>query len=206
MMHNPSVLLPFGQMILQKSSGQGISSDTEFLVRKILEKETAENLRLLDLGSGNGIISIMISHYRKSWQCYGLEINPLLHELARENARLSDSESRFILGDLRNFNSTDKYDLITANPPYYPCEHGHLSPNPERAASRHEIYCRIDDIISAICRVMKETGTAYIMYPESRWLEFEKKTKKVDLIIKTKNITENTKKVRFVAEVEKYRK
>ena len=49
MMHNPSVLLPFGQKILQKSSGQGISSDTEFLVRKVLEKETAENLHLLDL-------------------------------------------------------------------------------------------------------------------------------------------------------------
>ncbi|MBN1949448.1 MAG: methyltransferase domain-containing protein [Candidatus Cloacimonetes bacterium] len=175
-------------------------------MRTILAKETAENLRLLDLGSGNGIISIMISHYKKSWKCCGLEINPLLHELAIENARLSGSKSRFILGDLRNFDSAEKFDLITSNPPYYPCKHGHLSPNPERAASRHEILCRIDDIIAAVCRVMKDTGTAYIMYPESRWLEFEKKTKKVDLIIRHKNITENTKKVRFIAEVEKYRK
>jgi tRNA1(Val) A37 N6-methylase TrmN6 len=187
------VKLPFGKTIFQTDHGQSITSDTAFIVETILEQISNENLSVLELGSGNGIISIMLVHYRPSWQITGIEIQPELAKLSLKNAELAEVKVEFKEADFRIFNSSKKFDLIVSNPPFYPVKSGKISPIQERAISRHEISCNMSDVFQAVKRNLKQDGKAFLLYPEERMLELEKNVKKVDLKLGSKLIMPTVK-------------
>lgn len=185
------VELPFGKTIYQSDVGQSITTDTKFVVDTILN-ETADNPKsVLELGSGNGIISIMLAHYRICWQITGIDIQPHLVDLANKNSLLAEVNAAFLPFDLKTYNS--KFDLVIANPPFYEINKGKISPNEERAVSRHEVECTMIDVLKCAKRNMKEK--AFIIYPGSRFEELKKNVKKVDLKIAAKFIlnAENSK-------------
>ncbi|MDO9578912.1 MAG: methyltransferase [Candidatus Cloacimonadales bacterium] len=182
------VILPFGKTIYQTDHGQSITSDTAFVVETILEQIQEENLSVLELGSGNGIISIMLAHYRPNWQISGLEIQKELMILSKRNAELAEVKIDFQEADLKNFQSSFRFDLIISNPPYFPVNQGKISPIPERAISRHEISCKMIDIFQTVKRNLKPDGKAFLLYPEERLAEAEKNVKKVDLKLASKFI------------------
>lgn len=177
------VILPFGATIYQTKNGQSISSDTAAFVEKILESSINHNLKVLELGSGNGIISIMLSHYRKKWNILGLEIQSELTGLSQQNKESANVSCDFLNMDLKEFESVDLYDIIVSNPPYFPKEMGRISPDEERAVSRHEIKCDMMDILRFIRQFLKNDGKAYLMYPEYRLNDLITNTKKVDLFV-----------------------
>ena len=83
-MNKIAVELPFGKTIYQYKQGQSVSTDTELIVNAILSEihNQTPKIKVLELGSGNGIISIMLSHYRPNWEVTGLEIQSHLVTLA----------------------------------------------------------------------------------------------------------------------------
>lgn len=176
-----SVLLPFGKSIIQTDRGQSVSSDTAFLVETILQNQPDKNVTVLELGCGNGIISIILAHYRRNWKITGIDIQSQLIELARSNAVMAEVGADFLSADIRNFCSDAKFDIVIANPPYYPLGRGLLSPNRERAISRHELFCNMEDVMLCSRRNLLPDGIAYIIYPAERLNEAEKLMKKVDL-------------------------
>ena len=179
------VLLPFGKTIYQTSQGQAISSDHTFLVELINSRTANDHLSMMDLGCGNGILSIMLAYYRPNWQITGLEIQPHLAQLARANCELTGfSNIKIREQDLREYNEYVSYDLILSNPPYFPENSGRLSPVREKAISTHELNCNMMDILSFFKKYLKRTGEAYLIYPSERLGELEKYAKKVDLNIK----------------------
>jgi len=189
------VVLPFGKVILQTEHGQSISSDNTYLTNKILEYESESPISVLDLGSGNGILSLMLGHYRPKWQITGLEIQSHLVDLARENCRKIELMNlNFILGDLRNWIPAAPFDLIISNPPYFSQNQGRLSPIKEKAVSRHEILCNMTDILYFIKQNLKNSGRSYLIYPSDRAVELEKNTKKVDLNITGKFLFNKNRK------------
>ena len=190
------VKLPFGKTIYQTDHGQSVTTDTAFVVEAILQKNTEENLSVLELGSGNGIISIMLAHYRPSWQITGIEIQSEPAELSQQNAELAEVKINFEESDLRTFQSSSHFDLIVSNPPFYPIDSGRISPIQERAVSRHEISCNMSDVFQAVRRNLKKGGKAFLFYPEERLIDVEKNVKKVDLKLASKFImpTERNKK------------
>ncbi len=192
-----AVKLPFGKKIFQSKQGQSISSDTEFLVHAILSEIQWQipKLKVLELGSGNGIISIMLSHYRSNWEITGLEIQSHLVKLANENSNNANVKVNFVQGDLRKkkFNPAN-FDLIISNPPYYPKKNSKISPHKERAISRTEIMCTMQDVFKSIKYHLKSDGTAFVIYPISRIDEILMNTKKVDLNIQRKIISNKIKK------------
>lgn len=193
-----SVQLPFGKTIYQTTDGHSITSDSAFLVETISDHISQENIKLLELGSGNGIISIMLSHYHPKWVILGIEIQTHLIELSRDNAKLSETSPTFIEADLREFISSSKYDLIVSNPPYFSKDKGRISPIQERAISRHEITCNMMDILECIKRNLKKDGRAFILYPQNRWSDLDNFAKKVDLKAMKKFVLdseENKKKI-----------
>jgi len=186
-----AVKLPFGKTIYQTKQGQSVSTDTELIVNTILAetKKQATKLKVLELGSGNGIISIMLSHYRPDWEITGLEIQSHLVKLARENSELAKVKVNFVQGDLREKKFTPaNFDLIISNPPYYPKNKGKISPIEERAISRTEIMCTMQDVFKSIKYHLKKDGIAFVIYPVSRIDEILMNTKKVDLNIHRKII------------------
>jgi 16S rRNA (guanine1207-N2)-methyltransferase len=195
------VKLPFGKTIFQTSSGQSITSDTAFMVETMLHHFKTERLSVLELGSGNGIISIMLSYYRPTWKITGIDIQPHLVKLAKDNSRLAEVDPLFLCSDLKSFSAKKKIDLIISNPPYFPKIDGRISPVRERAISRHEIKCTMNDVLNAVKRNLNSEGKAYLLYPMSRINELWVSAKRVDLKFKEKIIffeTENKKKVLVV--------
>ncbi|MCD4818157.1 MAG: methyltransferase [Candidatus Cloacimonetes bacterium] len=187
------VKLPFGKTIYQTENGQSISSDVVDLVDLIIKKETQNIGEILELGSGNGIISIMLKYHRRNWNIVGIEIQEHLVELSNKNSELSELSINFRKADIRSFSSQNNYDLIISNPPFYSISNGRISPIKERAISRHEILCTLEDVIFAIDRNLKEAGKSYIIYPKFRLPEIEKVIKKVDLRIVEKNVSKSLK-------------
>ena len=163
-----SVELPYGKIVYQSKNGQGISSETAELVRIILSLEQLNNLRVLELGSGSGIISLMLKHYNPSWGITGIEIQGHLVEISHKNSGLTEEVIDFREEDLRKYTSKVKYDLIIMNPPYFKVTKGRISPNTERAIARHELMCELKDIISAFQRNLANRGKAYFLYLENR--------------------------------------
>ncbi len=188
-----SVLLPFGKTIYQTDHGQSITTDSGFVVETVLDRIAAENLSVLELGSGNGIISIMLAHYRPKWQISGIEFQPQLVELSRQNAELAEVKVKFIKADLKSFKFEVKFGLIISNPPYFPANDGRISPVRERAISRHEVACQMHDVLFCLKRNLKTNGKAFLLYPVSRLTECEKNVKKVDLNIERKFILPSSK-------------
>ncbi len=193
------VLLPFGKTIYQTDQGQSITSDNTYLVELILESEDQSPLQVIDLGCGNGILSIMLAHYRPDWQISGLEIQPHLVKLARENCESAETANISIFQqDLRHWKKKDQYDLIFSNPPYYPEVSGRVSPVREKAISRHEITCSMKDILDFVKKYLKSSGKAYLIYPSTRTGDMEKYAKKVDLNVEAEFFFNKNKKEKIV--------
>jgi tRNA1(Val) A37 N6-methylase TrmN6 len=175
------VELPFGPVIYQTRHGQGISHDAAFVVETLRNEETDAALNMLELGCGNGIISIMLGHWFAHWQITAIEVQQHLAVLAAANATRADIPLQVHHADLRQWQQKP-CEIIAANPPYYPVEAGRVSPITERAVSRHEVLCTLPDVLQAVARNLHpEKGRAYLLYPASRLGEIEKTGKKIDL-------------------------
>ena len=197
-MNYKSVLLPFGKTILQTQTGQSVSNDSAFLFEQISRRITQGDTTCLELGSGNGIISIMLSHYHPKSKITGIEFQPELAELSKKNAESAEVFATFINADLREYNSEDSFDLVFSNPPFFPVNSGKISPEPERAVSRHEIECIMLDVLQCVKRNLCYNGTGLVLYPANRESEFKKNAKKVDLKVVEQIVSENSKTIIFV--------
>ena len=187
------VQLPFNKIINQSKDGHSITSDSAFLVETITKQVLGQSNDILELGSGNGIVSIMLSHYHPNWKILGIEIQNHLVILSNDNVRLSETSPSFIEADLRKFTSSRKYDIIISNPPYFPNKKGRISPIEERAISRHEITCNMMDILECVKRNLKEKGNAFILYPQNREDDLVNFAKKVDLKVMKKFVLDSEK-------------
>lgn len=184
------VELPFGKVIYQ-IKGLGVSSDSQALYQAVSTAKS-EYAEALELGSGNGVVSLMLAAARTKWQFLGIDIQPQLVELSQKNAEICELPCDFIVADLRVFHSAKKYDIIFSNPPFFPLGKGRLSPQSERAISRHELMCTMPDLLACIKRNLAPNGTAWIIYPQTRYREIVTFSKKVDLlIVDKKNLKQN---------------
>ena len=160
--------MPFpGKFIYQYSDAQGVSSDAALLQETAIKRFPVDQLDVLELGAGCGIISIMLALQKPTWQITGLEIQESLVELSRENAQLCGVDISFHHQDLREYQE-DGYDLIVANPPWMPLGSGLPSPNAMRRISRQEETCTMRDVMQTLQRCLKPGGNALLLYPISR--------------------------------------
>ncbi|MCK4956819.1 MAG: methyltransferase domain-containing protein [Candidatus Cloacimonetes bacterium] len=187
------VMLPFGKIICQ-TAGQGISSDCQALVDVVLQAEN-QSFDVLELGSGNGIIAIMLAYYRANWKITGIEIQTHLVALSKQNSESAGVKTSFLEADIKEFVSQNKYDIIVSNPPYFTKAQGRISPDMERAISRHEILCNMQDVLENISRNLKKSGRAYLIYPQIRFEQLQEISEKVNLIIEDKIILKNQDKM-----------
>lgn len=131
---------------------------------------------IVDLGTGCGVIPILLAFRRPDVRIWGVEVQESLAALAAENVRVNGMESRVtVLGvDLRDI-GTDAFggavDWIVSNPPYRRSQSGRVNPNTERALARHEIAMTLPDLIAAARRVLKTGGRLAVIYTAERAAE-----------------------------------
>lgn len=141
---------------------------------KALELFPHQALRVLDLGCGSGILSVMLALQRPQWQISAIDIQAPLVDLAQHNSRAQGLSIGCQCADLRSFESEDMYDLIISNPPWLKTGTGHSSADYSKEISRREVLCDMNDVLACIQRNLKKGGSALLLYPDSRLNELKK--------------------------------
>lgn len=155
---------------LQPRQGYRFSVDAVLLAHFFAPEPGA---RILDLGAGCGIVSLILSHRRPTVSLTALEVQPRLAGIIRRNVALNGLENRVAVveGDCRNIAGLlpqESYDWVVANPPYYPTASGRHDPQTERARARHEILGGIAEMVRTASFVLRPGGRAAFVYPVTR--------------------------------------
>lgn len=132
--------------------------------------------RVLDLGTGTGIIPILLRGRTKGEQFTGLEIQPESADMARRSAALNGLEEsvRIVTGDIREADRLfggGSYHVVTSNPPYMIDHHGLKNPKLPKAIARHEILCTLQDVVCQASRVLIPNGRFYLVHRPFRLAE-----------------------------------
>lgn len=129
--------------------------------------------RVIDLCTGTGIIPFLVYGKYSAMQIIGLEIQEDMVEMANRSSILNNTIDivKFVHGDLRNIELLDslgKFDVLTVNPPYKLNNAGIVNPNDKLAIARHEVMCRLEDVILAARRLLKDNGRMFIVHRPER--------------------------------------
>jgi tRNA1Val (adenine37-N6)-methyltransferase len=126
---------------------------------------------VIDLGTGCGVILLILLLKRPVGHAFGLEIQEGSASQAMRNAVLNGFGDKMgiILGDIRFPPMADETaDVVICNPPYRKVRSGRLNPDPRRAVARHEILASIDDILHAARSLLRKKGRLALIYPSVR--------------------------------------
>jgi len=156
--------------VLQKKKGYRFSVDAPLLADFIRIRAGDE---ALDLGTGSGIISLLLS-VKPVRRIVALEIQEGLADLARRNVELNGLGDRVevIRADLRTYEPGRRFDLIFSNPPYIRRAMGFLSRSEEKSAAKHELHGDIADILKKTAEWLEPDGRACFIYTEKRRADF----------------------------------
>lgn len=129
--------------------------------------------RVVDLGTGTGIIPILMSGRSIGTVFYGIEIQSHVAHMARRSVQLNGLEDRIqiIEGDLKespHYLGKGKYQMVTANPPYKKIGTGLVNPNKAKAMARHEILCNLDDVLKAATQLLAWKGRLVMVHRPNR--------------------------------------
>ncbi|SFH81945.1 tRNA1Val (adenine37-N6)-methyltransferase [Pseudobutyrivibrio sp. OR37] len=145
-----------------------------------------EGEKALDLGTGTGILPILLEAKNSGEHYTGLEIQPESAEMARRSVLYNDLQDRIdiIEGDIKEASKIfgkASMDVVTSNPPYMTNHHGLKNPNDAKAIARHELLCSLDDVVRESSAVLKPRGRAYFVHRPSRLVEIFEAMRKYKL-------------------------
>lgn len=138
--------------------------------------QAGEGARVLDLGTGTGIIPILMEAKTKAAQLIGLEIQKESAQMARRSVALNNLQDKIQIvdGDIKEAGQlfdAASFDVITCNPPYMISQHGLQNPDSPKAIARHEVLCTLEDVIKASARLLKPGGKLYMVHRPFRLAE-----------------------------------
>ena len=131
---------------------------------------------LLDLGTGTGILPILLAAKTECARLVGLEIQEESADMARRSVKFNHLEDRvsIVTGDIKEaggFFQSASFDCITCNPPYMIGQHGIANPDSALAIARHEILCTFEDVAAATERLLKPGGHFFLVHRPFRLAE-----------------------------------
>lgn len=149
---------------------------------------------VLDLGTGSGILPLLLSAKTVDTHFTGLEIQASSVDMARRSVSLNALEDRIdiIEGDIREAGALfygRPFDAVISNPPYMELGSGKVNPESAKSIARHEILCTLKDVIRAAGMVLKSKGAFFMVHRPKR-LE--------DIFISLKDNSLNPVRLRFV--------
>lgn len=124
---------------------------------------------VLDLGTGTGIIPILMAAKTKAKKIVGLEIQEESVNMATRSVALNQLQTRIeiLLGDIKEAHmlfEAASFDVITANPPYMIQKHGLQNENTPKTIARHEVFCTLEDVVKAAAFAVKPGGKFYMVH------------------------------------------
>ena len=145
--------------VLQKKQGFRFSSDPVLLAHFI--KPTGKS-RLLDMGTGCGVIPFLLAARYPDLALEGVELQPEIADMAGRSVVHNGLESRITIhnGDITALPAefAHRYDWVTSNPPFFKLGSCVANDNPQIALARHEIACTLDQLVASAARCLTEHG------------------------------------------------
>ena len=160
-----------GRILLkQKKTGYRFSIDAVILAHHAIPRSGD---KVLDLGTGCGIIPLILAYRHRDINLCGVEVQPELAELAAVNVRDNRLEDRITvlckdMKQLKPDKTSGKFDLVVCNPPYRRQGSGRINPDAERAIARHEIKVDLGAVVKAAYRMLRTAGRLVTIYTAER--------------------------------------
>lgn len=135
-----------------------------------------KNEDVLDLGTGTGIIPILLRAKTQGNSFTGLEIQEECAQMAQRSVAYNHLEDsvKIVQGDIKeaaDIFGAASFHVVTSNPPYMIGKHGLTNPHMPKAIARHEVLCTLEDVVSQASRVLKDRGRFYMVHRPFRLAE-----------------------------------
>ena len=178
--------------IIQNKEGFCFGIDSVLL--SDFAKDIKKDSMVMDLGTGTGIIPILLCGKTKLKKVIGVEIQKEVCEMAKRSIELNNLEDKFqILNenilDLEKIYSENTFDVIVTNPPYKKMNTGILNENEKKLISRHEYKANLEDFLKVSKRLLKDKGEFYMVHRPERL---------VDILFNMRKYKIEPKNIRFV--------
>lgn len=151
-----------------------------FGIDSVLLSDFAKNIKkdsmVLDLGTGTGIIPILLCGKTKLKKVIGIELQEEVAKMAKKSIKLNNLEDKFdvINENILNLNKIYKnqtFDVIVSNPPYKKKDTGIINENEKKIISRHEISANLEDFIKISKDLLKDKGEFYMVHRPERLVD-----------------------------------
>lgn len=179
--------------IIQNTEKFCFGMDAVLLANFAAQEIKKKNL-VLDLGTGTGIIPLLLWAKAQPKKIIALEIQEQMAEMAKRSVLLNGLEDtiEILQGDIKNPPKEiypNTYDAIVTNPPYMKNISGLQNPEQSKAISRHEILCSLEDVLRTSKRLLKPRGKFYMIHRSHRL---------VDILSLMRELHIEPKRIRFI--------
>ena len=157
--------------IIQNKEGFCFGIDSVLLSE--FAKEIKKTDKVIDLGTGTGILSLLVYGKRKAGNITAIEIQEEVAEMAKRSVELNHLENtiKVVCEDIKNLKEENFYNVVICNPPYNEINTGVENENIKKLISRHEIAATLEDFIKISRQVLKDKGTLYMVHKAERLVD-----------------------------------
>ncbi len=162
-----------GYKVIQDPNAFCFGIDAVLLAHYAQVKKASQ--QILDIGTGTGIIPILMHAIYQKGKYTGIDIQPQMVEMASESVRLNNIADDVSMKcmDIKDYKLLEResFDLITCNPPYMKGQSGLKNENYSKTVARHEVACSLEDIVLAAAYVLKEKGKLAFIHRAHRLVD-----------------------------------
>ena len=169
-----------GLKVIQNNKGFCFGIDSVIL--SDFAKNIKDNSRVVDLGTGSGVIGLLLCKKTKLKEIIGIEIQKDVANMAKRSIRLNNLENMFqIVNDnindifVQGILNKNQYDVVVMNPPYKEVGTGKQNEDEVKLISRHEIKAKLSDFIATASNLLKDKGEVYIVHKPERTIDIMQK-------------------------------
>ena len=160
--------------IIQNKDGFCFGIDSVLLTD--FAKNLKKNSKVIDLGTGTGIIPILLSGKTVNSNFVGIEIQKEVAEMAKRSVKLNSLEDKIEILNMSILDLSKKFErgsfnFVTTNPPYKKLNTGVINENNKKLISRHEITASLDDFVKTAAYLLKDFGEFYMVHRPDRLVD-----------------------------------
>lgn len=181
-----------GLKLIQNKDGFCFGVDSVLL--SDFAKSIKKNATVVDIGTGTGIIGLLLCKKTDLKKIYGVEIQEEVAEMAKRSVELNNLQDKLQIinadiNDIFEFLVPNSVDCVVTNPPYKKVDTGVKNEDEKQMISRHEVKCTLEDIIEKGAKLLKDRGEFYMVHRAERM---------VDIMCLLRKYRLEPKNVRFV--------
>lgn len=169
-----------GLKVIQNTKGFRFGIDS--IILSDFAKNIKPNSKVIDLGTGSGVIGLLLCKKTKLKEIIGVEIQEDVAQMAERSTKLNELDSKFKIFNInikevfeKSILQKNKYDAVVMNPPYKAVGAGKTNENESKLIARHEVKANLSDFIVTASELLKDKGELYIVHKPERLVDIMQK-------------------------------